>query len=138
MFSFIDTGWTQDHVGLRCLKTHSDIFAPLSKPGQVLTDPHVNASFQKSAIRSLATPHNLRALPQCPSLCQDKRIRSTLPSNLEDALTQIKDLQNVLTKAEADVTISREELRQYMARDKPVLKSRKVLSHARYISHKIE
>lgn len=242
-FSFTDNGWTRDYVGLRWLKTHFDIFAPPSKPGQkplllcdnhpshvtyeflefclekniilfffpshathilqpldvgifgplarycaqevdawtaiqplhtsllkgdfiplcekarkkaftsstirsawaacgihplnkirVLTDPQVNSSFQNTAIRSLATPHNLRALPQRPPLSQEQRIRSTLPSNLVDALIQIKDLQNALTQAEADVTISREELRQYMARDKPAPKSRKVLSHARYIS----
>jgi len=106
---------------------------PLNKIG-VLTDPKVNASFQNTGIGSLATPHNLRALPQRPPSSQEQRIHFTLPLNLEDAIVQIKDPQNALTKAEADVTISREELHQYMARDKPTPKSRKVLSHAPSIS----
>ena len=101
---------------------------------RVLTDPKVNASFQNTRIGSLTIPHNLRALPQRPPLSQAQKIRSTLPSNLDDAIIQIKILQNALTKAEADATIAREELRQYMARDKPATKSREVLSQARYIS----
>ena len=245
VFSFTDNGWTRDYISLRWLKTHFDVFAPPSKPGQkrlllcdnhsshvtyefiefcleknivlfffpshathilqpldvgvfgplarycaqevdawiaiqplhtsllkgdfiplcekarkkaftsstirsawaacgihplnkirVLTDPKVNASFQNTGIGSLATTHNLRALPQRPPLSQAQKIRSTLPSNLDDAIIQIKNLQNALTKAEADATIAREELRQYMARDKPATKSRKVLSRARYISQR--
>ena len=106
---------------------------PLNKI-HVLTDPKVNASYQNTPGGSLATPHNLSSLPQRPPLSQSQIIRSTLPSNLEDAIIQIKGLQNALTKAEADVTIAREELRQYMARDKPAPKSRKVLSRACYVS----
>jgi len=106
---------------------------PLNKI-RVLTDPKVNASFQNTPEGSLATPHNLHSLPQHPPLSQSQIIRSTLPSNLEDAIIQIKGPQNALTKAEADVTIAREELQQYMARDKPAPKSRKVLSCARYVS----
>ena len=43
VFSFTDNGWTRDYIGLRWLKTHFDIFAPPSKPGQkrlLLCDNH--------------------------------------------------------------------------------------------------
>jgi len=101
---------------------------------RVLTNPKVNACFQNTPGGSLATSYNLSSLRLDPTLTQSQIIRLTIPSNLNDSIILINSLQSVLTKAEADVTITREKLPQYMAHDKPTPKNRKVLSWALYVA----
>ena len=114
--------WLERPVALILNKSH------------VLTNPKVNAYFQNTPGGSLATSHNLSSLRLHSTLSQSQIIRLTIPSNLKDSIILINCLQSMLTKAKADVTITREKLPQYMVHDKPTPKNREVLPRELYIA----